>query len=185
MNSNASPAPSDTSQRRRSQWLRRLIELSVFILLFSLISMWLGRHMLDSETPAPTSQLTTLPTGDSNPLPASLHWPAQYERTLVYFFAPWCSVCRISMPGLNTLPTDDHSLRVIAIALDWQSRSEVQQFIADTGFNGEVFLGTADTAQAWQISGYPSYYVVDKQGLIVHSDRGVSTPPGLWLRTQL
>tara|TARA_B100001109_G_scaffold201911_1_gene168687 strand:+ start:76499 stop:77050 length:552 start_codon:yes stop_codon:yes gene_type:complete len=181
MNNNDSRAPSEplTRTARRRKWLRRAAEATVFILLFVAISVWLGRHMLDRDAQAPNSRLTQLSTRQPTPL----SWPSSHERTLVYFFAPWCSVCRISMPGLTLLETDDQHLRVVAVALDWQDEQEVRQFISDTGFSGEVLLGTPETSAAWKISGYPSYYVVGKNGNILHADRGVSTPPGLWLRT--
>jgi thiol-disulfide isomerase/thioredoxin len=103
----------------------------------------------------------------------------------VYFFAPWCSVCRISMPGLNLLEADDDALTVIAVALDWESVEEVETFITDSGFNGPVLLGHAQTGRDYQISGYPSYYIISQDGQIEHADRGLSTPPGLWLRSRL
>ena len=194
MSNNDSPKPSDSSLRSvRSKWLRRGVELLLFILLFSALSHWLSRHMLDSGSYAPSLQLPLL---QSNPAAATrsdrssaadqtadLSWPAPQSRTLVYFFAPWCSVCRVSMPGLNLLGSED--LRVVAVALDWETRQEVETFIHSVGFTGEVLLGNKNTAEQYQVQGYPSYYVMDNNGEILHQDRGLSTPPGLWLRTQL
>jgi len=184
MPSKDSPAPSEATSKAssgRRKWLWRLGEVVLSLILFTSISLWLSRHMLDSDTLAPASQLTRL--GDRESL--QLIWPARHERTLVYFFAPWCSVCRVSMPGLNLLQTDDQQLRVIVVALDWDNRQQVQQFIEDTGFSGEVLLGNDTVTAEWKITGYPSYYVVGKDGRILHADRGLSTPPGLWLRTHL
>ncbi len=180
MNSNDSPKPSDTSARR--PWYRpgrrTLIEIAVIIAVFIALSLWLSRHMLQREAPAPELNLPML----HNNSMAQLQWPSEAERTLVYFFAPWCSVCRVSMPGLNLL-TDDERLRVVAIALSWEEKTAVEDFIRDTGFRGEVLLGTPETQRQYQVSGYPSYYVIDRNGRILHADRGLSTPPGLWLRT--
>ncbi|WP_430461927.1 TlpA family protein disulfide reductase [Thalassolituus sp. LLYu03] len=162
------------------RWLRRLSELLVFVLLLTGASLWLSRHMLASGVTAPAVSLPDL-AGNTY----SLNWaPApQTERTLVYFFAPWCGVCRISMPGLNLLPQDP-TVQVVAIALDWETQTEVAAFVQSTGYRGTVLMGTADSARDWQIKGYPSYYVVSRDGLIEHADQGLSTPPGLWLRTQ-
>ncbi len=191
MSNSDSPRPSDSSPRSvRSKWLRRGAELLFFILLFSALSHWLSRHMLDSGSNAPSTRLpalhnraATLTDNPSVNLTGNLTWPATHERTLVYFFAPWCSICRVSMPGLNRLGNDH--LRVVAVALDWETREEVEAFVSSVGFRGEVLLGDATTAQQYQVQGYPSYYVMDSNGRILHQDRGLSTPPGLWLRTQL
>lgn len=194
MSNNDSPKPSDSSPRSvRSKWLRRGAELLLFVVLFSALSHWLSRHMLDSGSYAPSLQLPLLqskPTAAaSSDLSSATHqtadlsWPAPQSRTLVYFFAPWCSVCRVSMPGLNLLGSED--LRIVAVALDWESPQEVTDFVSSVGFSGEVLLGDRNTAEQYQVQGYPSYYVMDKNGEILHQDRGLSTPPGLWLRTQL
>lgn len=85
------------------------------------------------------------------------------------------------MPGLNLIPQE--RARVIGIALDWDSAKQVEDFVASTGFKGEWYLGGTKIAEALKVTGYPSYYVVSGDGLVKHRDRGLTTPPGLWLRT--
>ncbi len=77
------------------------------------------------------------------------------------------------MPGLNLLGNED--LRVVAVALDWETRQEVKTFIHSAGFTDEVLLGNKSTAGQYQVQGYPSYYVMDSNGEILHQDRGLST----------
>ena len=191
---------------------RRLTEVLLFVLAFALLSQWLSRHLLadgtqlanlqlprlaNSSVPGNDPSLTNDPGLTNNPVlthnsaltynsvsSGRLQWPAEHDKTLIYFFAPWCGVCRVSMPGLNTLP-DNQTVRVVAIALDYASREEVARFIDEVGFKQEVLLGNAALRAQFNIQGYPSYYVADRDGRVIHQDRGLSTPPGLWLRTQL
>lgn len=172
MNSPASLAPSE----QRPRW-RTWLETGLILVALLLFSLWLSRDMLSRGETAPTEHLPLLTTQAAT---AVLSWPAE-EKTLVYFFAPWCSVCRVSMPSLNLLP--DAQLRVVAIALDWQTEGEVREFVTRSGYTGDVMLGNPDVARRWQIDAYPSYYVIAADGRILHRDRGLSTPPGLWLRT--
>ena len=172
MSKTASPVPSEP--RRRGRWLA---ETALVLILVASFSLWLNRHMLASGEPVPAETLPALPTGTG-----TLHWPAQHNKTLVYFFAPWCAVCKVSMPSLNLLSGDD--LRVVVVALDWQDQAEVEDFVRSSGFQGEVLLGTAGTMQRWQIDAFPSYYVVGRDGKVLHRDRGFTTPPGLLLRTR-
>ena len=193
MSNNDSPKPSEASTQAAKpdtspasatkRWPKRLLEYAVFILLFIALSSWLNRQLLDDGSQIPAINLPTLhPTGGQQSK-GQLSWPAEKPKTLVYLFAPWCSVCRISMPGLNLLP--DEQLRVVAIALDWETPQQVEQFIAEVGYKGEVMLGDEQTRELFRVTGYPSYYVLDNKGEVLHQDRGLSTPPGLWLRTQL
>lgn len=180
MHNNDSQKPSDTT----AKWLGRLIEFSLLVIGFIALSTWLSSHLLDDGSQAPALSLPALPAVTSNASAAvNLTWPSAEEKTLLYFFAPWCSVCRVSMPSLNLLPTDE--LKVVAIAQDWQDTQSVQQFISDIGYQGQVLLGTPETRERFRVKGYPSYYVLDKNGVVIHQDQGLSTPPGLWLRTQL
>lgn len=176
MSNSVSPKPSDSSPR----WRRWLTETLVVVVVFSVGLAWLTRNMLDDSDSAPELKLPSL-QGDITPV----NWPATQDKTLLYFFAPWCQICRVSMPGLNLLSEDETNLRIIVVALDWENTAEVRRFIEDVGFEGTVLMGNQQTARDYKISGYPSYYIVNSNGKIEHADRGISTPPGLWLRTQI
>lgn len=174
-----------------SGWQRMLLDGVLVTLLLMLVLLWNTRHLLDTHQPAPVLQGLLLATPPAAiPDQAAAHAEAQQHyqvewhspRTLVYFFAPWCNVCRVSMPELQWLPSE--GLQIVAVALDWQSGQEVAEMIRKTGFTGTVLLANSDIARSWQIRGYPTYYVVDQQGYIRHQDTGLTTPPGLWLRTR-
>ncbi|WP_157729972.1 TlpA family protein disulfide reductase [Bacterioplanes sanyensis] len=143
-------------------------------IVFVLLSSWMTRSMLDSGV-----RLAPLSVQTLSKQSLQLQW--QHPTTLVYAFAPWCGVCRVSMPSLNLLQNEN--VRIVAIGFDFDSTDQVQQFVTDIGYDGEVYLGDAKLFQQLQLSGYPSYYVVSRDGAIRHKDRGLSTPPGLWLRT--
>jgi len=172
---------SNVFQKPYKTWPRTLrwpLEASVIVVVFVLLSSWLSRHMLETQSAAPVARLTSL-TGST----IDLDWSGQPSSdTLLYFFAPWCGICRISMPGLGLIPRDN--LQVYAVALDYDSPDQVKTFVREVGFEGEVLLGNPTLRDQFQIQGYPSYYVIDPNGNIQHRDQGFSTPPGLWLRTQ-
>jgi len=168
----------------KHKWLRPIIEWTAIAALFIGLSLYLSRNMLPPASVAPELRLPQLTTIDPTSANLSLdvvQWQAA-EKTLVYFFAPWCGVCRASMPGLTLLASKD--TQVVTVALDWKTTEEVSQFVDKVGFEGKVLLGTAATKTAFQIDAYPSYYVIDKNGQVLHKDRGFSTPPGMWLRLQ-
>lgn len=172
-------------------WRRTFRDIIIAILVFTLLSIWLSRHLLDEGTSVGEYTLTRVNTTETTQVtdPVSLEWPSQSEKTLLYFFAPWCSICRISMPGLNLFAEQsgegNSDIRILAVALDYEDPEAVRVFAEETGFKGTVVLGDESMRDAFRVTGYPSYYVLDKEGKVIHSDRGLSTPPGLWLRMNI
>mgnify|MGYP003920696287 CR=1 FL=1 len=105
------------------------------------------------------------------------------KKTLVYFFAPWCAVCKMSIANLDVVDTNEYN--VVRIALDYQSVEEIEAFAKDAGVNGTVLLGGEPHKQRFNISGYPTYYILDEQLQVISHDMGYSTSLGLKLRTKV
>ena len=108
----------------------------------------------------------------------------QGQKTLLYFFAPWCGICRLSMPNLKYLQADNEGLAVYAVALQYDSAGQVSEFIADLDLQVPVLLGNQQMATDYQIKAFPTYYVIDENGHISAKSLGYSTALGLWLRSR-
>lgn len=106
------------------------------------------------------------------------------QKALLYFFAPWCGICRLSMPNLKYLQADNNGLAVYAVALQYDSAEQVSEFIADLDLQVPVLLGNQQMAADFQIQGFPTYYVIDAEGNITAKSLGYSTALGLWLRSR-
>jgi len=104
------------------------------------------------------------------------------ETGVVYFFAPWCFYCRHSIGNLDELVADGQIAWGVVIALDYSSAAEVQGFIDETGVSLPVLMGNAATASDWSVSAFPSYYVIDAEGLISSRSVGYSTKFGMMFR---
>lgn len=154
-------------------WLRNV--LLILAAVFAVHS-WQTRDMLaDNSRVAPFS--TVLLSGQRARVAAD---PAR--PTLMYFFAPWCSVCRVSIGNLSAI--DSEQTQVIVIALDYESVESVHQFVADTGVDLPVHLGTTELRERFRIQGYPSYYTLDTEFRITGRSVGYSTALGLQLRSR-
>ena len=105
------------------------------------------------------------------------------KKTLVYFFAPWCTVCKFSIGNLDVVNTDEFN--VCRVALDYQSIEEIEAFTQENGVEGIVLLGGEPHKQRFNISGYPTYYVLDENLQVIKRDMGYSTSLGLKLRTEI
>ena len=99
--------------------------------------------------------------------------------TLVYFFAPWCTVCKTSIDNLDDLVDSGAVAWGTAVALDYESAAEVSEFVEETGISLPVLMGDGRTAADWSIRGYPTYYVIDAEGRIHSRSVGYSTKLGM------
>lgn len=140
------------------------------------ISYWQQKELLQDSAPAPAFTLYSL-SGDAVAL-----GDIQSERTLLYFFAPWCSICKLSIGNLNKLNADD-SLAVVAVALSYGSANEVVAFVGDQELEVPVLLGTQKTLSDYKIEMFPTYYVLDEQKRVISKSVGYSTELGLKARS--
>ena len=113
--------------------------------------------------------------------PVSLH--SQGKTTVLYFFAPWCQVCNVSIGNLQALFQKNEQVDVIAIALDFTSKDEVMAFTSKHQLTFPIALGNESIKQIFEITGYPSYYILDEQNVITGKSMGYSSELGLYLRT--
>jgi thiol-disulfide isomerase/thioredoxin len=153
--------------------IKMLLTVTFYLGIFLLAWQYRDSKLIDSKQ-APihnlisTQQsLVTIPDGE--------------KTTLVYFFAPWCKVCHLSMTNFNDIAMDeDYSdIRFIAIAQDWASTADVNNFIQDKSITTQVVYGTEDSKNSYKINGYPTYYLIDKNGQVLAGSYGYSSLLGM------
>ncbi len=149
--------------------------------LFLALSAWQERNLLDhsDDTLAPAFSLPQLQAPNA---PIALSDFANGKPTLVYFFAPWCSICRVSMPNLDSA-YQSGTFNAVAIALDYKSSAQVREFSKDLGLTMPVLLGNTEVQNAYQISAFPTYYVISPEGKITARAMGYSSFLGIKART--
>ncbi len=108
---------------------------------------------------------------------------AQGKPLVIYFFAPWCQICHMSISNLQSTFEKNSNIDVIAIAMDFTDKEEVNKFVARHKLTFPIALGKESLKNEFQITGYPSYYVINEQNLITSKSLGYSTELGLYLRS--
>jgi len=161
------------------------IQAVIFLLAFQLLSFLRETSMLARDTPISTieasyknlniNKVATI-MGDK----VSLN--SQGKTTILYFFAPWCQVCHASISNLQALYQKNEQIEVIAVALDFTNNKEVMKFTSKHQLTFPIALGNEAIKQAFEISGYPSYYVLSKENVIIGKSMGYSSELGLFLR---
>ncbi|WDE01885.1 TlpA family protein disulfide reductase [Thalassomonas actiniarum] len=107
---------------------------------------------------------------------------SQGKKTVLYFFAPWCTICHASISNLQSIYQDNDDLDVIAVALDYANAQEIAEFSAQHRLDFPIALGNEQVKAQFKVQGYPSYYVIDEQNMITAKSMGYSSEIGLYLR---
>lgn len=161
-----------------SKPLRWTLEVALFLVIVYGISLWQARNMLDisGDTPVAQQNLVSL-EGNVQPL------YGRGKRTLVYFWAPWCTVCAISIDSLQNI--EHKNLDVVTVAMDFESIETVTDFVSTHKVTAPVLLGNNQIRQQFKVQGYPSYYLLDEKGKVVARSIGLNTSFGIRLNDWL
>lgn len=156
-------------------WASLAFDVALIATVFLAVHAWQTRDLPIDEA-APATMLALL--GGGGPQSAI----GEGQAGIVYFFAPWCGVCRASIGNLDELVVDGRVAWATVVALDYADEAEVAAFIERTGVTLPVLLGDRGTAVDWSVPGFPTYYVIDAEGRIDSRSVGYSTTIGMWLR---
>ncbi len=157
-----------------------LIQVFIFFVIFHSISWLRELTLLDTDGTEPVPNvIVKSPQGEVINL-------SQYEGkpTIYYFWAPWCTVCKMSMPNLQDFHHDNKDkVNVVAVALSYESREEVVDFIEQNEFEFDYVLGNMKVSEAFKIEGYPTYYIADEDGKLVSKSMGYTSEIGMKIRS--
>jgi thiol-disulfide isomerase/thioredoxin len=124
-----------------------------------------------------------LPTYDGRISPADLAGKVVY----VDFFASWCGPCKVSFPWMKTM--QEHygpkGLVIVAIDVD-KDRADARQFVAH--FSPPFLVGydpAGKTAEAFQVEGMPSSFLISPTGTILYSHVGFDMKDAIKIEAQI
>lgn len=119
--------------------------------------------------PAPAFEAQLVP-GDSAIVSRSL---ADYEGRVVLlnFWATWCEPCKVEMPGMEALHRDfaAQGLDVVAVSEDDArvSVDDLRAYADDLALTFDILRDTThEVARAYQVVGYPTTFVIARDGTI-------------------
>lgn len=102
------------------------------------------------------------------------------KPTLLYFFAPWCKICSLSIGNLEYL--DPNKVNIVRVALDYSNVENVRNFAQKHNISSQILLGHDGLKQQFKIQGYPTYYILDNEQKVLAKSYGYSSALGLKLR---
>lgn len=112
---------------------------------------------------APNFELTTL-DGET----VSLH-DYRGKKVFINFWATWCPPCRAEMPDMEKLYKSREDIEILAVNLTSSEQNEevVGEFVEDFGLTFPILMDrNADVSTMFQVSAYPTSYMIDSEGRI-------------------
>lgn len=164
---------------KRKTWRERLrrgaLELAVVAAIVVAISIFQTRNHVRGQVPdfsAPTL------AGEDFSASALGGGP-----TVLAFFAPWCGVCAVNSGALGwTQSLSSGRVRVVHVAQSYRSVDEVRRYASSHRLRGTVVLG-AELPRGLRVTSFPTYFFVNRDGVIRTSSSGYTTTAGMLLRS--
>ena len=97
------------------------------------------------------------------------------QIVLIDFFYKSCYPCMLALPDLQDLHEKygDKGLAIIGIdPIDTKEKDDIENFLGKRGVTYTVLLGGEDVAMDYNVSGYPTMYMLDKDGNTIYSEIG-------------
>jgi peroxiredoxin len=134
---------------RVARWLRTLLLAG---LIFWGTSTWQARELVPEEEFAPQFRLFAR---DGQRYSLS---DAKGKTLLLYFFAPWCTICHFSIGNLEGLQSkqEEGELLIWLVALSYQSLEEVDVFLHRHQLPFPVLFGDKAMAVNYRIRAFPT-----------------------------
>ena len=157
-------------------WLKRALQLVLFIVFITGIRAWQQRDMVSGMAPPLVGVKLD---GNAYALPAR---PAQ--PVLVHFWATWCAICRVDQDSIVSIAQDRPD--IITVAMQSGSDAEVSEHLVAQGLRFPV-LNDADgrLSAAWGVHAVPANFIIGTNGEIRFVEIGYTTGLGLRLRLWL
>jgi len=101
---------------------------------------------------------------------------AQYKGkpVLIDFWGTWCVWCVRSFPQLKSLYETYNSAGVQFVGISCQEppNADPQAFAKDKGIDYTILLNGDNVAQDYKVQGFPTLYVLDKEGRVAYIHSG-------------
>jgi peroxiredoxin len=162
------------ARMRQRRWFRWATDLAMFGLIFGGVQAVQSLGLVGAGDPAPDFALTTV-DGEAVSLSG-----LKGKKTVLAFWAPWCSVCQVESASLSKLQEGaGEDYQVVSVVLGYEGSEDVRAFMNRHGVDYPVLMGDRGIADDYAVSKFPTLYVLDEDGRVEHSTVGYTSTLGM------
>ncbi|MDH5473829.1 MAG: protein disulfide oxidoreductase [Gammaproteobacteria bacterium] len=158
-----------TNWLSRHSWVKIILQLMIVLIVYSGIRTWQQRDVINGKAPNIQGYLL-----DNQNIELDQHLG---EPVLVYFWASWCPVCKMTGGSIDSIAKD---YQVITIASWSGDAAAVREYLQDNRLTMPVLVDNEGRwAKQYGIKGVPTSFVIDRAGEIQFIESGYTTEVGL------
>jgi thiol-disulfide isomerase/thioredoxin len=96
------------------------------------------------------------------------------------FWGTWCPPCRMAMPAVQKVHEKFADKGVVVLGMNFESnpKADPEKFKKDKGYTYTSLAKAETIAGSYKVTGWPTFYVIGKDGKVVWGGRALNTPPG-------
>jgi peroxiredoxin len=157
---------------------RKTLSVSAVIFFVTLLVVFsCGRQGTPAETRTKAAVGAPAPDFVLNGIDGKSVRLSDYRGKVVFlnFWATWCPPCRSEMPSIERLnrKMDGHDFVILAVSIDGFETTQLKNMISPSNYTFTVLHDPEQkVADIYLISGIPTTYIIDKDGMIVDKSVG-------------
>lgn len=96
------------------------------------------------------------------------------------FWGTWCPPCRMAMPAVQTVHEKykDRGVVVLGMNFEQNPKADPEKFKKEKGYTYPSLTKAQTVSGAYKVPGWPTFYVIGRDGKVVWAGVGLESPPG-------